>query len=82
MPLSYRIYPGHTYEGKTLVDGVEFSRKQIGTDSITVVADAGMLSSSNISLIKELGMSFIISARIRSMDSAVTQKILYPSAHL
>ena len=82
MPLSYRIYPGHTHEGKTLVDGVEFSRKQIGTDSITVVADAGMLSSSNISLIKELGMSFIISARIRSMDSAVTQKILYPSAHL
>ena len=76
MPLSYRIYPGQTYEGKTLVDGVEFARRQIGTDSITVVADAGMLSSSNVSLIKEMGMNFIISARIRSMDSSVTQKIL------
>ena len=75
MPFSYRIYPGQTYEGKTLVDGVEFARRQIGTDSITVVADAGMLSSSNVSLIKEMGMNFIISARIRSMDSSVTQKI-------
>lgn len=75
MPLSYRIYPGNTYEGRTLIDGVEFARKQIGADEITVVADAGMLSSSNISLIEDMGMGFIISARIKNLDDRITKQI-------
>ncbi len=76
MPLSYQIYPGHTYEGRTLVDGVEFVRTQIGAEQMTVVADAGMLSQSNISLISELGMCYIISARVKNLDLATTNELL------
>ncbi len=75
MPLSYGIYPGHTYEGRTLVDQVVAAKDTIGAKEMTVVADAGMLSRSNISLISDLGMGYIISARIKSLDKAKTSEI-------
>lgn len=76
MPLDYKLYSGNTYEGKTLVDAVEFAKTQLEDKPITVVADAGMLSFSNISLIKERQMNFIISARIKNLDKELTDRIL------
>ncbi|TAN20024.1 MAG: IS1634 family transposase [Actinomycetota bacterium] len=76
MPLSFRLYPGHTYEGATLTDSVVEIRDQLGNRPVTVVADAGMLSAKNIALLKEQNLSFVISARIKNLDQSTTSEIL------
>ena len=47
MPLAYRLYPGNTYEGSTLLDGIDETLKTLGQRSFNVVGDAGMLSEKN-----------------------------------
>lgn len=76
MPLSHNLYPGHTYEGKTLIDSIQKTRNKLGNKAVTVVADAGMLSAKNLEAIKENGMHYIISARIKNLKGDLTKKIM------
>ena len=88
MPLSHSIYPGKTYEGITLVDGVEKAKNYLSTSQetrsiknyencdLTVVCDAGMLSAKNIAELKRRDMNFIISARLKHLDQLLTTELL------
>lgn len=75
MPLSYRLYPGNTYEGTTLGDGIKYAKNKAGARSMTVVADAGMLSKKNLDIIRDSEMKFIVSARIKNLNANVTRQI-------
>ncbi len=76
MPLSFKLYPGNTYEGKTLVEGIQKAISNAMVDEVNVVCDAGMLSQSNLDAIEQLNQKFIISARLKSLDAKTTRKII------
>ena len=76
MPLSHNLYPGHTYEGNTLIDSIQKTRQSFKAMPLTVVADAGMLSAKNLAAIVDAGMGYIMSARIKNLESKLTDKIL------
>jgi len=44
MPLSYQVHSGDTYEGHTLLAGIDETLDILSETELTVVADAGMLS--------------------------------------
>ena len=46
-PISYQIYQGNTYEGKTMLDALETLKKQYQIDQAVVVADSAMIDQSN-----------------------------------
>jgi hypothetical protein len=48
-PLAYEIYEGNKYEGHTLMPVVEGFKKKYNLEKLVVVADAGLLSTENIS---------------------------------
>jgi transposase len=48
MPISYRLYPGNTFEGSTLINGIDEDLKEIDLPTLRVVGDAGMLSDKNL----------------------------------
>jgi len=76
-PLDFQVYEGNTYEGHTLLAGVEQIQKKLNLDSarLTVVADAGMLSETNLKELDDLGYSFIVGARIRNTSTATAEQI-------
>ena len=75
-PLAYNIYPGNTYEGNTFIPVLEGFKKRFQLDNLVVVADAGLLTNTNIEELRSKLYKFIIGARIKSESKVVKEQIL------
>ncbi|AFM21807.1 transposase [Acetomicrobium mobile DSM 13181] len=71
LPLSYELFPGNTWEGRTLKETLRHFLKSFRPEDIIVVADAGMLSEENLSYLEEEGYSYIVRSRTRSLTQRV-----------
>jgi transposase len=76
MPVGYELFPGNTYEGKTLEVSLLKLKQRFNIDRIIVVADKGMNSKINLEKIKDMGFRYIISSRIKSMNKKLLEKVL------
>lgn len=76
MPLDCQMYSGNTYEGKTLLSGVNAVRKTMGLHDVTVVADAGMLNEDNMTALEKNGTRYIVGARLKQLPRALQGTIL------
>ncbi len=76
MPVGYELFPGNTYEGKTLEASLLKLKQRFNIDRIIVVADKGMNSKINLEKIKDMGFRYIISSRIKSMNKELLKKVL------
>ena len=65
-PIGYEIFEGNIYEGQTLIPILEKFEKRFNLKKPIVVADAGLLSKENISILKKKGYKYIIGARIKN----------------
>lgn len=63
-PLEVHLFEGNTAETTTLLPVLRAFRERHGVIGIVVVADAGMLSASNLNAIEDAGYSFIVGSRI------------------
>ncbi len=75
MPLSYRLYPGNTFEGSTLLDGIDETLNTMGLASLTVVGDAGMLSEKNLTALEARKLHYIVGARLKSLPKSLQDEI-------
>lgn len=75
-PIGYRIFKGNTFEGHTFGAALDDLKKEYAIDQVVVVADRGMLSKSNLELVKEKGYEFIIGERIKSLPASVQKSLL------
>lgn len=75
MPLTFKLYPGNTYEGSTLISGIDETLETLGQRSLTVVGDAGMLSEKNLSALEERGLFYIVGARLKSLSRSMQNQI-------
>jgi len=63
-PLEVHLFEGNTAETTTLLPVLRAFRERHGVTGMVVVADAGMLSASNLNAIEDAGFSFIVGSRI------------------
>lgn len=75
-PLAYDIFEGNKFEGHTLLPIVDGFKKKYNLQKLVVVADAGLLSSTNIELLVSKQYEFILGARIKNETRQIQQKIL------
>jgi transposase len=75
-PLSYSIFNGSQYEGRTMIPIVEDFVQRFDLEDFVVVADSGLMNKSNISLLESGGYKYIIGARIKNEAQEVKQWIL------
>jgi transposase len=75
-PLSYSIFNGSQYEGRTMIPIVEDFVQRFDLGDFVVVADSGLMNKSNISLLESGGYKYIIGARIKNQDQKVKEWIL------
>lgn len=74
-PVAYQIFEGNTFEGHTLIPVIsKFKRKhKIGT--LTVVADAAMISAENIVALNKNRLHYIVEARTAKLPLKLIREI-------
>lgn len=75
-PLAYEIFEGDKFEGHTLIPVVQAFKKKYNLFSLIIVADAGLLSSNNITELIRLKYPFILGARMKNETKVIKQQIL------
>lgn len=66
-PVSFDIFEGNTFEGDTFIPVINGFKKKYNIGSLTVVADAAMLSEDNIEQLKKHQLSYIVGGRIANL---------------
>ena len=75
-PLSYSLFNGSQYEGRTMLPIVEDFVSRFDLDDFVIVADSGLMNSKNISLLESGGYNYIIGGRIKNESEEIKQWIL------
>ena len=75
-PLSYSVFNGSQYEGRTMLPIVEDFVQRFALDDFIVVADSGLMNRKNIALLESGGHKYIIGARIKNEEEDIKQWIL------
>lgn len=74
-PVSYGIFPGNTFEGHTFIPMIENLMQKHKIKSLTVVADAAMISQENIDQLKARGLNYIVGARLGNLSQKLVSHI-------
>lgn len=75
-PLSYSIFNGSQYEGYTMIPIIDDFVQRFKLKDFVVVADSGLMSTTNVDLLRSAGYKYIIGARIRNESKSVKDWIL------
>ncbi len=75
-PLAYDIFEGNKYEGDTFIPILDGFKHKYCFEKLTVVADAGLLSNSNVQQLISNGYDFILGARIKNERQSIKNEIL------
>jgi transposase len=65
-PIGYELFPGNTFDGKTLSKALDALEKRFGIRKVIVVADKGITSKVNLKEIIDRGYSYIFAYRLKS----------------
>jgi len=76
LPVGYELFPGNTFDGKTMIGALENIKARFGINRVVIVADRGLNSKGNLHLIKQAGYGYIVSSRIKNMSAKIIEKIL------
>ena len=76
LPVHYRVLPGATFEGHSLLPVVRALQKDYEVSEVVIVADRGMLSEDNLKALEDAGLHYIVGARLKSLPHAVQATLL------
>jgi len=74
-PISYEVFSGNTFEGHTILPVVKNFIEKHQVQNFTIVADAAMISSSNVKEFNDNKINYIVGARIANLPSELISKI-------
>lgn len=74
-PVSYDIFAGNTFEGKTFIPTIVKFKNTHQISNLTVVADAAMISLPNIQSLIANNLSYIVGARVANLKEDQIKEI-------
>ncbi len=75
-PLSYSLFNGAQFEGRTLIPVIDDFVQRFSLTDFVIVADSGLLNTKNIALLNQAGYKYVVGARIRNEAKSVQEWIL------
>lgn len=76
MPISYKIFPGNTYEGHTLLEMVSELKSSYNVENVTIVADRAMFNERNLHKMEQNDFNFIVAAKLKTLRKSMKNQIL------
>ena len=77
LPITYKLFPGNTYEGGTLVEMIKDLQTQYAIKNILLVADRAMFNEENLSFMESLGIQYIVAAKLKTLSKSLKSDILH-----
>jgi transposase len=74
-PIGYDLFPGNTFEGKTLETALEKLEKRFGIRRVIIVADKGINSKINLKKIRDKGYDYLLASRLKNLKKEVREEI-------
>ena len=74
-PVSYEIFEGNKFEGHTLIPVIKAFKEKHGISTLTVVADAAMISGDNVEALEKNSLHYIVGARMGNISPRSISKI-------
>ena len=74
-PVGYKLFPGNTSEGSTLIAHMEAVKKESGAGKVTLVADRAMFTEKNLKSLEESGIGYIVACKLKSLPKKEKEKI-------
>jgi transposase len=81
-PIGYELFPGNTFDGKTLDTALEKLEKRFGIRRVIIVADRGINSKLNLKRIVDRNYSYIFAARIKNMGRKIEEQVFDPKGYI
>ena len=81
LPVSFEVFPGSEYEGKSLIPSLERMRRRERAEQAIHVADRGMFGEENLKDMEERGLQYIVGARLKSLPKALKERVLDPGSY-
>jgi transposase len=75
-PLAFDIFEGNKFEGHTMLPVIEAFKEKFKLEQLLIIADAGLLSNSNIELLLEKKYEFILGGKIKTESNKIKSLIL------
>lgn len=74
-PIGYELFPGNTFDGKTLDRALTALKERFDIRRVIIVADRGINSKVNLKKIVDQGYSYIFASRLKKMSEGVQKEI-------
>lgn len=74
-PVGYEVFSGNTFEGHTILPVLKAFIKEHNIKKFTIVADAAMISNSNVEELRAEGINYIVGARLGNIPNELLQRI-------
>jgi transposase len=74
-PVAYQIFEGNTFEGHTLIPVISKFKRRHKIDTLTVVADAAMISAENIIALNKSHLHYIVGARTAKLPLKLIREV-------
>ena len=74
-PIAYEVFAGNTFEGHTMLPVIEAFIRKHKVRHFTVVADAAMISTTNITALQEASIHYIVGARLGNIPAQLLDNI-------
>lgn len=71
LPITYRLFPGNTYEGHTLLAMVDELANEYHIKNLMLVADRAMSTKDNLAALEAKNVKYIIAAKLRGMSKSM-----------
>jgi len=81
-PIGYELFPGDTFDGKTMLRVLKKLKDKFKINQVIIVADKGLNSKINFKDIKSNGFDYIVSSRIKNMSVMMQEKILSDQGYM
>ena len=75
LPIAYEVFSGNTFEGHTFIPMIESFIKNNKVDTLTVVADAAMISTENSAALNAAKIDYIVGARLGNISHGLLEEI-------
>lgn len=74
-PINYEIFSGNTFEGHTIIPVIQSFIKKHKVTNFTVIADAAMISSTNVEEFENNNINYIVGARLGNLSNDIINTI-------
>lgn len=75
-PVGYKLFPGNTSEGKTLIEHIEEIKERFKLKEVTLIADRAMFSEENLKEMEKLEMNYIVACKLKSLSKSMRESFL------